>query len=389
MTKHAFISASGSHRWLKCPVAPTLESKIPQTTSIYASEGTFAHNFLAYCITQNCDVESFKDKELTFEDDTRVVDAEMTSSVQMTLDYTRSFSGEVLSETEVPLEPFTTEKDATGTADIIIFDDNHWIIADFKYGAGVEVQAENNTQLMLYACGTLHLYADILGKPETITLAIIQPRIRAGDPIKEWKISTVDLLEKAQEFRIKGERALKLKGKRVIPLDSYGVDENACRFCRAKVRCPALNRHVLLESLQDPARGTEVDLAKAYSSLSLIEQYAKALKEEMFKRLSDGVEIKGYQLVEGRKGNRTFKDTEKATELLTDILGDRAFKKSLITPKEVEQFHKERIVPTEVWEKIQEFITRGDGKPVIAPRDITPKINQIQKAQLSDFEVMS
>lgn len=389
MAKHAFLSASSSHRWMICPVAPTFESKIPQITSSYASEGTFAHNLLAHCLTQNCDVESFKDKELTFEDDTRVVDMDMISSVQMTLDYTRSFSGEVLSETEVPLEPFTTEKDATGTADIIIFDNNHWIIADFKYGAGVEVQIENNTQLMLYACGTLHLYADILGKPETITLAIIQPRIRTGDPIKEWKLSTADLLEKAQEFRSKGERALKLKGKRVIPLDSYGVDENACRFCRAKVRCPALNRHVLLETLQDPTKGTEVDLAKAYSSLSIIEQYAKALKEEMFKRLSDGVEIKGYQLVEGRKGNRIFKDTEKATEILTDILGDKAFKKLLITPKEVEQFHKEQMVSTEVWEKIQEFITRGDGKPVIAPRDIPPTNKQTQKAQLSEFEVIT
>ncbi|ADR51964.1 hypothetical protein CKC_01065 [Candidatus Liberibacter solanacearum CLso-ZC1] len=384
MTRHAFLSASSSHRWLKCPIAPTLESKIPQTTSSYALEGTFAHNLLAHCLEKGVDAETFANRKITFENDTRIVDAEMASSVQMACEYVRSFSGNLLSETEVPLEPFTTEKGATGTADIIIFNNKHWVIADFKYGAGVPVNPEHNPQLMLYALGALHQYGDIFGSPETVTLTIIQPRIRAGSPLQEWTISSEELREKAKEFQAKGKHALSLKGKRAIPQNVYGVDEDACRFCRAKTRCPALSRHVLLETIRDPKSGCEVDLSKAYSSLPLIEQYIKALKEEVFKRLSEGEEVKGYQLVEGRKGNRTFKDIEQATEYLTGVLGDKAFKKILLSPKEVEQFRKDQTLSSDVWEELQELITRGDGKPVIAPRDIPP-VPRIQKAEISDF----
>nr|WP_280136790.1 DUF2800 domain-containing protein [Candidatus Liberibacter solanacearum] len=92
--------------------------------------------------------------------------------------------------------------------------------------------------------------------------------------------------------------------------------------------------------------------------------------------------------MEGRKGNRTFKDIEQATEYLTDVLGDKAFKKILLSPKEVEQFCKEHISSEGLWEELQELITRGDGKPVIAPRDIPPT-PQIQKANISDFAVLT
>ncbi len=388
MAHHAFLSASSSHRWLKCPIAPTLESKIPQKTSVYAFEGTFAHNLLAHCLEQGIDAETFSNQKVTFDNDTRIVDAEMASSVSRVLEYVRSFPGTFLSEIEVPLEPFTTEPGATGTADILIFNNAQWIIADFKYGAGVPVNAENNTQLMLYACGALHQYGDIVGRPETLTLTIIQPRIRTSDPIKEWTISVAELEAKAQEFRTKGQQALELKTKRSISFDSYGVDEDSCRFCRAKVRCPALSRHVLLETTKDPSTNTTVELSKAYSSISLIKSYVKACEEEVFKRLNAGDEIQGYQLVEGRKGNRSFKDINQAQELLTSVLGEEAFKRILKTPKELEQLYKEQKVSDEFWEKLQGLITRGDGKPVIAPRDI-PTNPKIQKSQLSEFEVIS
>lgn len=40
---HALLSASSSHRWLHCTGAPRLEEKFPDTTSVYAKEGTLAH----------------------------------------------------------------------------------------------------------------------------------------------------------------------------------------------------------------------------------------------------------------------------------------------------------------------------------------------------------
>lgn len=93
-------------------------------------------------------------------------------------------------------------------------------------------------------------------------------------------------------------------------------------------------------------------------------------------------------MVEGRKGNRIFKDPKKATEYLTDVLGEKAFKQILLSPKEVEQFRKDQTISDDVWEELQDLITRGDGKPVIAPQD-TPLTPQSQKARLSDFETLT
>ncbi|MDO5305514.1 MAG: DUF2800 domain-containing protein, partial [bacterium] len=40
---HAILSASGSHRWLNCPPSVMLEKQFPNKTSVYAEEGTLAH----------------------------------------------------------------------------------------------------------------------------------------------------------------------------------------------------------------------------------------------------------------------------------------------------------------------------------------------------------
>lgn len=41
--QHARLSASGAHRWLHCTPSIKLEENYPPSTSIYAEEGTVAH----------------------------------------------------------------------------------------------------------------------------------------------------------------------------------------------------------------------------------------------------------------------------------------------------------------------------------------------------------
>ena len=41
--KHAVLSASGAHRWLNCPPSAKLEEKMEDKSSVYAQEGTLAH----------------------------------------------------------------------------------------------------------------------------------------------------------------------------------------------------------------------------------------------------------------------------------------------------------------------------------------------------------
>ncbi|PZO96964.1 MAG: DUF2800 domain-containing protein, partial [Gardnerella vaginalis] len=46
MTKHALLSPSSAHRWIKCTPSAVLEEKFENTTSVAAEEGTAAH---AWC----------------------------------------------------------------------------------------------------------------------------------------------------------------------------------------------------------------------------------------------------------------------------------------------------------------------------------------------------
>ena len=46
--KHAILGASSSHRWLVCTPSVRLEERFPSHTSVFAEEGTFAHELCEY-----------------------------------------------------------------------------------------------------------------------------------------------------------------------------------------------------------------------------------------------------------------------------------------------------------------------------------------------------
>ena len=52
-------------------------------------------------------------------------------------------------------------KDGFGTGDAIIVADGTLRIVDMKYGTGVSVSAENNSQMRLYALGALEMFGDL------------------------------------------------------------------------------------------------------------------------------------------------------------------------------------------------------------------------------------
>ena len=50
MPKHAYLSASASHRWLACPPSAKLCANITVQTSEYAQQGTDCHELCAYLV---------------------------------------------------------------------------------------------------------------------------------------------------------------------------------------------------------------------------------------------------------------------------------------------------------------------------------------------------
>lgn len=394
MSVHARLSPSGAPRWLQCPGSPVLEADFPDASSDYAKEGTLAHELAAGHLSKDWRLAEYVGEDWAFDDgSTMRITKEMVDYVLGYCERVRDYAkgGTLLVEQRVPIGHLTGEDNAAGTSDVVVIG-NGWIkIADLKYGRGVEVYAEDNEQMQMYALGAIERYG-AFDDFETITMAIDQPRI--GNHITEetaWTIPVAQLLEFGEKVRAGArevEEALILRtvGATNEEMGTFlNPGEKQCRFCRAKAVCPALREEMMLATsgevfspatVQEFAEFApmEVDettgdnyLAIAMSKVELVEQWCKAVRAEVFRLLADGKPVEGFKLVAGRAGNRAWTDETQVEDLLKKsfrIKVDDMYDLKLISPTKAEKLLK----PTpKRWEKAAAFITRVDGKPSVAP----------------------
>ena len=329
--KHAKLSASGSSKWINCPGSIEAESKIVKKQSVYAEEGTLAHELADICLKKRVDTSTFIGKTISCESDGKVlstvVDKEMAKFVQEYLDYVRSFetkNSQLYTEERVDFSNIAPDGFGTVDSAILDYDTGVCHIFDLKYGQGVEVSAIENTQGQLYALG---FYNELkcLDVIKTFTIHIIQPR---KYNLSSWEISVKDLLAFGEFAKEKAKEALTPGAKRV---PGY----KQCEFCNAKASCIALDKFT-----QEIISDDFDNLDKLYSgeitneriklildNKKLIESFLNAVESRTLDRLVSGEKIPGYKLVEG-KSNRKWIDG--AERVLIEKLGDEAFEKSLI-----------------------------------------------------------
>jgi hypothetical protein len=97
----------------------------------------------------------------------------------------------VTAEVRVDFSDYVPE--GFGTCDNVMIGGDTITITDYKHGKGVQVDAESNTQMMLYALGALKKYAQIFGDTiKNVRLCIVQPRIVSEPSV--WD-TTVDELK--------------------------------------------------------------------------------------------------------------------------------------------------------------------------------------------------
>jgi len=197
MTPHAKLSASGSKRWINCPGSVKLEEQFPDVENEYALYGTEAHKLAEFCLDHHLDAHEYPKDRHGIE-----VDDEMIAGVQEYLNYVRSLEGECFIEQRVDFSPWAPG--GFGTADCIRVTDNTLTVVDLKFGKGVQIFVEDNTQGILYALGAWHEYG-FLYDIETIKIIIVQPRL---DHIDEWEIDLQDLKIWGDVIRERAEIAL-------------------------------------------------------------------------------------------------------------------------------------------------------------------------------------
>jgi len=313
MALHSKIGASSSERWMKCPGSVRLSEGMPNKSSVFAAEGTAAHEVAALCLKTKVDPIYLFRKFITVEEHS---DADSTNVIEVTLEmvgavreYIKAIRAdaeghkEVITEVEIGFDLGSYYPGLFGTSDCI-----QWFpeistlkVYDFKYGAGIAVSPIRNTQLMYYALGALDHFKF---PAEEIELVIVQPRCADtnGDVVRRWGLSSLELLDFAADLVDAAKRTQEVNA----PL----VDGEHCRFCPASGVCPKITKRAQEVAKIDfaaPANYDPQKLADTLQWLPVLEGWIKNVRSFAYSEAESGKDIPGWKLVE-KAARRKFKD---------------------------------------------------------------------------------
>lgn len=432
--KHSTWGASKFESIMLCPGKHALEAGKPNSTSKYAAEGTAAHQVLTWALQQTKPAKDFIGANIEADGFIFVVDADMAGHVQTTIDYVYDLAGEdgvVFADIRVNYSSYLDVEtdDAWGTADVIIARGNEIVVVDFKYGMGVEVSAgydvfvtsegvevhtpvahKPNPQMALYALGALQAYNGLVADFDVVRLAISQPRIKAAP--SEYDMS-VEALEVWGNNTAKAAVVACLHAETLTEHPQFNETflrpgEKQCKFCKAKATCPQLRDYVsgaMLDIGFTPATPDEfsnanvvpvveavetVDNATEWLAVSLdkcdmIEDWCRAVRAEVERRMLAGDTVPGYKLVQGKQGNRAWTDMKAAEALLKSMRLKEAelYDFSVKSPTQIAKlgpvFDKDGnikpqkegtplpVIGKRQWPKVEALITRAPAKPHVAP----------------------
>ena len=378
MTKHALLSASSADRWLNCTPSARLNEKLADTSSVYAAEGTLAHTIgeimlrLKVFHAGNPNVVLLQ--ELVELSEHELYYQGMKDEVEEYVNYcleqynaaiAKSSDAKIFLEERLDFSKYVPE--GFGTGDCIIITDGELEIIDLKFGKGVEVNAVDNPQLMLYALGALERYGWIYGI-EKITMTIAQVRL---NNISSHTIST-DMLEAWAEEIVRPKAELAFKGKGETEPGPW------CGFCKVRNTCKArAEAYVKHYPPKAPGLMSPEELAKILDVVEDMAKWAREVKEYALEEALKGTKFPGYKLVEGRS-NRTITDEEKLAELLLTqgYTEDKIYK-----PKALEGITAlEKVIGKKRFGELAEsFIIKPAGKPTLVTEDDKrPEIDSVE-----------
>ncbi len=372
---HAKLSPSSSDRWLACPASLVGVTDDDGSTNEYAEEGTAAHALAADCLTR---MVAASEGELP-EQYERFDNATFRSYVQVYLDYVMERVGpDDMLFVEQRLNIFP-KYDVWGTADaVIITPDGTVKVIDLKFGSGILVEAEDNTQLLLYGIGGLVFGFFSKEEVHTVEVHICQPR-RNNFPAQSYLVGELENWVDGNIEKVKRAAA--------------GVDEavpgNHCRWCPKKTTCRTRHDHMLKLARftfdDEPECAGEIpvdeaELVKIFLALPMIRKYLEDVEKEVAKLAHDH-NVPGLKWVPGRSA-RVFTDEAELVSRLLRLNINPYKERTVIGVTEIEKqlkAHGENI------EVLKDLVKKVEGKPIlVSESDKRKPVDRLVAAQ-EDF----
>ena len=369
MPKHAYLSASASHRWLACPPSAKLCANILDQTSEYAQQGTDCHELCAYLVEKALGKDVIDPTEnLTY------YDAEMQNCAEEYRNYvleqieaSKEFCKDPQVMIEQRLDFSRWVENGFGTGDCVIVADEVLQIIDYKHGLGILVSAGDdehggNSQMMCYALGALEVFGDIYDINQ-IKMTIFQPR---RDNVSTYTINKENLLKWADEV-LAPTAQLAYIGK-----GEFNAGDH-CTFCKVKATCrkrAEYNLELAKYDFEMPATLDDTEIAAILEKVDEMISWGNDIKDYALQQAQSGVHFEGWKIVEGRS-NRKYTDENAVADTVKDAGFDPYEKKLLGITAMSTLLGKKKFE-----ELLGGLIYKPPGKPTLVPEsDKRPAMN--------------
>lgn len=353
---HSKLGASSYERWGICYGSIKASEGIESTSSIYADEGTKAHDVA--------------EKLLMGKPIKEDIDDEMLEAVQVYLDHINFLRGQLpdFESVEQKLNLSEYYPDLFGTADYVCYfaATKTLHVVDYKHGRGIPKTVVGSPQLMYYGLGALHMNKFPV---EKVILTIVQPRCYHPDGVvRSWETDGFEMLEFAATLI---EDARKTQDPNA-PL----VAGDHCRFCPAQPTCAKPREQamaVATSQFTDLTSGIEPErLAYYLQKIPEIKSWCESVHQYARQQAALGNIPPGWKLVD-KRANRRWADGTDAF-----ILG-QAFEKDeskfFGEPKILSPAQVEKLLDKNQKKILEKFVIKeSSGKTLVLANDDRPPV---------------
>ena len=370
---HAILSASSSHRWLECTPSARLELEFSDYESVAAKEGTAAHALAEHKLKRKLKMRSERPVSEFNDEDMELYTDDYADYVFEQYKKAKRYDENAQIFIEQKLDFSCYVPDGFGTGDAVIISKGKIQIIDLKYGQGILVNAEKNSQMMLYALGALKKFGkeyDI----KKVKMVIFQPR---RENVSVWE-TTVTQLKKWAEKKLRPRAEMAYKGTGNYQPGSH------CQFCKAATKCRARAEEKLKlaqEEFKMPPLLSDAEIESVLAKIPDIKKWVEEIWNYATEQALKGKQWNGFKVVEG-KSNRKYKDEKKVAEACTKAGYNDIYVKKLITITEMEKLMGKKVFS----ELLGSLVEKPVGKPTLVEEsDKRPAIVTVQN-EFSEYK---